>query len=176
MCLESNAGYDSKVNPGSSASFSGITAPVGRCWLGTWPMQRTCPESTLTTTAPMMASHGSPWSLARCPMPPCSHSPAPTLGLAPNGTVTPASIGPTDDIPRLAAGPGYNQGVGIRTAISPARSSHENLYLVTGAHIDRDDVGPDTVAAVTPPQQRSGQPHASRPIERTSGRVGSLSA
>lgn len=108
----------------SSASFSGLTAPVGRCWLGTRPMQRTCPESTLTTTAPMMASHESPWSLARCPMPPCSHSPAPTLGRAPNGSVTPASIGPTDDIPPSCSRPrlqprGRNQNRNLPRSLLP---------------------------------------------------------
>ncbi len=39
-----------------------------------------------------MASHASPCTLARCLMPPYSHSPAPTLGRAPRGTVTPAAM------------------------------------------------------------------------------------
>jgi hypothetical protein len=75
-----------------SVSFSGRTAPTGWCWLGTKPTQRTWPESTLTITAPIIASHASPCSQARCPMPPCSHSPAPTLRRALKGTVKPAAI------------------------------------------------------------------------------------
>ena len=80
-------------------------------------------------------------------MPPCSHSPAPTLGR-----------GLADDIPRLAAGLSDDQGTGIGTGISSILTRHENVYLVKGAHVDRDNVGPETVAAVTPADDGQADP------------------
>src|SRR5690242_13368914 len=75
-----------------SVSFSGRMDVAGVYRLGTYPMHGTSPESTLTTTAPTIASHARPCIRDRCQMPPCSHKPAPTLGRDPRGTVTPAAI------------------------------------------------------------------------------------
>ena len=72
--------------------FSRGTALAGQCWLSIQPTQRTQLELTLIITALIMALQASLCNLARCLMPPCSYSPAPTLGRAPRGTVTPAAM------------------------------------------------------------------------------------